>query len=459
MDINGHTEYVINFVYAEPLVFYKADATVEPWLATSWEISDDNKAITFDLRKGVKFHDGTDFNADAVKFNFDAAIAEEKSHTVNWESIDVIDDYTVRLNLKMFQNSIWSDLTGTSSMIVSATPAREKGIDYAREHPCGTGPFKFVSFVRDEYVKFERNPDYWQTGKPYIDKLEFWTVVDEMTYQSVLKAGEGDILGLVAGKTMNDMKQAGFLTYHEKGGTDYMSFDSANPDSIFSDIRVRQAMEYAIDKQAIAATLGYGYSFVNNQLPSPFLPHHDFSIEERGYDLNKAKELLTAAGYPNGFQTKWIKPPWFGDAPLIIQQSLKTINVEMEVEEVTNAKYWELARTGWKDAILAGSTAPNPNFAAVCRNSYPPYGGLHVSVKYPDGFKEMVDDALAATDPETQKQLNFKLINALYDEQTFVFYVSNCRGYVVAPYVHDGRYFEAAQYQYWNPADIWLSKE
>ena len=130
----------------------------------------------------------------------------------------------------------------------------------------------------------------------------------------------------------------------------------------------------------------------------------------------------------------------------------------MVLEPVTNAKYWEVARTGWKDAILAGSIAPNPNFAANFRNTFPPYGSLHVSVKYPDGIKELLDKALAATDPAVQKQLNFDLVRKLYDDKTFVFYVSNCRGYVVAPYVHNGHFFEGAQYNYYSPADIWLSK-
>jgi peptide/nickel transport system substrate-binding protein len=456
-DVHGNAdEYVINYVYAEPLVLYKADTTVKPYLATSWDIATDNKSITFHLRKGVKFHDGTDFRADAVKFNFDAAIAAKKGNSLNWESVEVVDDYTVKLNLKKFENTIWSDLTASESMIVAPT---SKGIDYAREHPCGTGPFKFVSWARDEYVKFERNPDYWQAGKPYLDKLEFLTVVDEMTYQSVLKAQGADMLGLVAGKTMNDMKKAGFEAYHELGGTDFMSFDTANAGSVFSDIRVRQAMEYAIDKQAIADTLGFGYSYPNNQLPSPFLPHHDSSLPDRKYDLAKAKELLTAAGFPNGFKTKWIIPPWFGEAPLIIQRSLKTIGVQMEVENVTDARYWELARTGWKDAIIAGSVAPNPNFAANYKNTFPPYGGLHVSVKYPDGIKDILDSALTATDPTTQKELNFKLVKALYDDTTFVFYVTNTRGYVVAPYVHDGHWFELAQYNSWLPADVWLSQK
>ena len=156
-DIHGNAdEYVINYVYAEPLVLYKADTTVEPYLATSWELADDFRSITFQLRQGVKFHDGTDFNAEAVKWNFDEAIKANKANAANLESVEVIDQYTVKFNLKKFENNIWDELTASESMIVAPAPS----IEYAREHPCGTGPFNFVSWARDEYVKFERNPNY-----------------------------------------------------------------------------------------------------------------------------------------------------------------------------------------------------------------------------------------------------------------------------------------------------------
>jgi peptide/nickel transport system substrate-binding protein len=448
--------YVTNFVWAEPLVLYKSDATVDPWLATHWTIAD--KSITFTLRKGVKFHDGTDFNADAVKFNFDEAIKAGLSTTTSWDSIEVLDAYTVRLNLKIFENSIWASLADTSSMIVSPTPAKEKGIDYARENPCGTGPFKFVSYARDQNVKFERNPNYWQSGKPYLDKIEFLTVTDLMMQESVLKSGQGDILGLVDGKTMSDLKPAGFSTQPDPGGTFFMAFDSANPDSIFTDVRMRQGMEYATNKQAIVDTLGFGYALVNNQYPSPLLGVHDSSLPDRAYDLNKAKALFAAAGHPDGFSTTWTVPPWYGDAPLIIQESLKSIGVDLTLNNIDDASFWQTSGTGWKD-VLGGAVAPDPNFAHAARGSFPPSGKLYVSTKYPDGMKDLVDKALAATDPATQQQLNRQLIKLLYDDSTFVFYETQCRGYAIASYLHDGHFFEGAQYNYWSPSDIWTSKK
>jgi peptide/nickel transport system substrate-binding protein len=450
-------DYVDSFVWVEPLIFYKPDGSVEPYLAKTWEIASDYSSITFHLRDDVKFHDGTAFNADAVKFNFDAAIKAGLSTASTWKSVDVVDTYTVRLNLKKFENSIWATLTDKYSMIVAPTPVREKGLDYARENPCGTGPFKFVSYERDKNVVFERNPNYWQPGKPYLDKIEFLTVVDEMTQESVLKAGQGDILGLVGGKTMSDLKASGFNTNPDPGGTFFMAFDSATAGSIFSNIKIREAVEYAINKQAIADALGHGFMYPNNQLPSPFLPFHDPNLVDRSYNLDKAKQLLAEAKLPDGFKTTWTIPPWNGDAPLMAQESLKKVGIDVTINKISDAEFWKTAMTGWK-GIITGALSWDANFANIWRKWFPPDGNFYVSTKYPSEFHDMANAALAATDPATQKELNYKLIEAIHADATIVFLYSDCRGYAVAPYVHDAHFFQETQYMYWDPVNIWKSK-
>ena len=185
---------VTNYIFAEPLILYNNDGTVEPMLATDWELAPDLKSITFKLRQGVKFHDGTDFNADAVKFMFDSNIEAQNAISMNWESSEIIDDYTVKLNFKTFNNAIWDNLRDTNCMIVSPTNVRNNGLDYARSHPVGTGPFKFVSFERDVKAVFEKNPDYWQEGKPYLDGIEFIFVKDITTQQAVMQSGQGHVI-------------------------------------------------------------------------------------------------------------------------------------------------------------------------------------------------------------------------------------------------------------------------
>ena len=174
-DTNTQSWWAIEYLYAEPLIVYTRQGTVEPWLATSWTVDSTsaNPSITFSLRKGVKFQDGTDFNADAVKWQLDKVISIAAANAGAWKSVDVVDPYTVKLNLKSFQNSIWQDLSGlnANSFFISPTQYKTKGEDYARQHPVGTGPFQVTSFSKDQYIKTARYDGYWG-GKPYLDGVD-----------------------------------------------------------------------------------------------------------------------------------------------------------------------------------------------------------------------------------------------------------------------------------------------
>jgi ABC-type transport system substrate-binding protein len=175
----------------ETLVREDNSGRVNPWLAESWQFAPDGKSITFKLVKGVKFHDGSDFNAQAVKFNLDAVMAAKKAGTLLWISSEVVDDYTVRLNLKQFQNSILSLLAVSTLPVVSPTAYNTKGIDWVRWNPVGTGPFKFVSFSRDVLSNL---PDLrvLKKGMPYLDGNVFTSRIRD-TF-SGFQSGYGQVI-------------------------------------------------------------------------------------------------------------------------------------------------------------------------------------------------------------------------------------------------------------------------
>jgi peptide/nickel transport system substrate-binding protein len=438
------------------------DDSVKPWLAESWKFADDMMSITFNLRKGVKFHDGTDFNAEAVKWQIDMNKELKNVVASNWKSVDVIDPYTVRINFEVFKNTLWADLTDTRMFFVSPTQYKNNGnsVDYMREHPCGTGPFIFKSWERDVNMVFTRNASYWDTPKPYLDGIEFVTVKDKVTQQSVMQSGDGDVLALLTGRELSDMKASGFDTVAFAAGTDFMVPDTIKPNSILANKNLRLAMEYAIDKAAVTKALGYGYMVPNWQLPSPQQPYYMKDLPDKAYSIEKAKALMTEAGYPNGFNTKlYVEGAAYGDKALAIQAQLAKANINAEIVTLENLKFWEYNFNGWPDGVLFAGFSWSPNFARSFNSYFPPRGLFFHDVKVPEAITALADKAMLAKDAASQRQANYDLIKAVYDDQMIIPYLSDAMGWAVATYVKDHHLvLEGADFCSWFPADIWLDK-
>ena len=175
----------------EGLISVRMDGSVVPVLATSWTTSADGLSITFNLRKGVKFHDGSDFNADVCKWNMDLNLAAKQMGTTGWKSIDKIDDYTIRVNFNSAGNTNLTGVAGGPSYQISKAYFDKNGIEATRWHPVGTGAFMFESYERDAKVVFKRNPSYWDTGKPYLDSVVM-TIIQDSTVRK-LAFQKGDI--------------------------------------------------------------------------------------------------------------------------------------------------------------------------------------------------------------------------------------------------------------------------
>jgi peptide/nickel transport system substrate-binding protein len=289
--------------------------TFEPWLAESYQFAPDLMSLTFKLRKGIKFQDGTDFNAAAVKFNLDFMIQGKR--LPNLKSIDVIDDYTARINFTYWDNSFWGYFDSVPNFMVSPTAYAKNGQDWMRNNPVGTGAFKFVSFDKDVGEKFVKNPNYWKKDAqgnqlPYLDAVEHKFVTDVTTRMAALQSGQGDFMQLPSLAALeqlkNDFKVISFTSF-----TYAMVYDTGNADSPFSKKEVREAVEYALDRQAIAKRLCYGYPYAATQMPGPldsgFQRNYPLA---RTYDPAKAKQLLAQAGYPNGFSGTTILAGSFG---------------------------------------------------------------------------------------------------------------------------------------------------
>ena len=331
-------QFVFDQFAMDPLFLGNAKGEMVPWLAKSYELAADKMSVTIVLNQGIKFHDGSDLNADVVKWNLDQYMAA--GVVVNWKSIEVVDPYTVKIdfstwtniNLAQLQNGCW---------IISKDNYDKNGKDYARDHPCGTGPFEFVSYQNNVKMVLKKNPNYWVKGRPYLDGLELDFVADPMTQSAMMQAGEAELIGQqFLNKQAQDLKDKGIIIEANITSTNCLVPDAGNADSPYKDLKVREAVDYAIDRGAVADAFSFGFWKEQNQVPGPdstiFNPNFTLG---RKYDPEKAKQLLAEAGYPDGFQTKLIYPQGMvaDDYAAAVQQMLQAVGIKASLVKSMNA--------------------------------------------------------------------------------------------------------------------------
>src|ERR1035437_6549804 len=282
------------------------DGSLNPLLATSMDVAPDGSSITIHLRQGVKFQDGSDWNAQALKWNWDQVKSIGMNANVSdyWKSVQVIDDYTFKVNYTVWQNVALKSLGENWTYIVSPTAFTKNGIDWMRQNMVGTGPFQQKSYQRDVQYDSTKFAQYWQTGKPYLDGVQLLYVADEMTRIALFESGGADALVGVPDSLHSNLAAQGYNVLHQPTGNLSLVPDSNNADSPWSNLKVRQAAEYAIDKTSLTSVQGHGFMTPSYQLPTPYATVYDKNFSgDKKYDVAKAKQLLIDAGYPNGFKT------------------------------------------------------------------------------------------------------------------------------------------------------------
>ena len=368
----------------------KGQAT--PMLATDWKWDPNGNFVILNLRKGVRFHDGTDWNANAAKYDLDLHMKERPADLTGVTSIDVIDEYTIRLNTKSYNAYLIYVLT---SLDMASPTALAKGKDAVLYYPVGTGPFKFVDFKRDAYLKYQRFDDYWG-GKPYLDGVEMYFVPDPMTASASFQAGEAQMLEQIPYKETRDLISKGYPYLSSNGTMSGLAPDSANAKSVYADKRVRQALDYAIDRKAIMNALGFGFSVARDQMYTPGSTGYISGLS-RPYDPAKAKELLAAAGYPNGFKTTIICDTQRAnrDIMVAVQDYLLKVGIDAKLDFADPARWGEYRRvSGWKDALIYMNNAvmPNPgkNILSMLSKEYGDYPSMLRPAEMEDLFKKLV---------------------------------------------------------------------
>jgi peptide/nickel transport system substrate-binding protein len=305
LSTSGHDRHIQYNVY-NTLTAIDANMELGPELARSWE-TPDATTIILELQDGVVFHDGTPFDAEVVRFNIERMLEHPQSARTNEveaiESVEVLGTHRVQINLSRPEAGLLLAFADRPGMMVS--PAAVEGLSEAdlRQQAVGTGPFRFVSAAIDDHVRVERNEDYWEEGLPYLDVVNFRVVLEEPTKIIGLRTGDLDIIDSVPASDADTVARDPDIQYFEIPGTGtrMMAF-ALNREEPLQDKRVRQALSYAIDRDAMIQALQFGQAVPAR---GPFAPtrgvtyHPD--IDRYTYDPERARELLEEAGYPDGF--------------------------------------------------------------------------------------------------------------------------------------------------------------
>jgi peptide/nickel transport system substrate-binding protein len=441
-----------------------ADGSIAPSLASSYDVVTDpaNPSVTLHLQKGVKFSDGTDFNAQALKWNFDKIVASNMYTNVTsyWKSLEILDDYTLRINMTVWLNKSVSSFGNSVSYVVSPTAFDKNGIDWMRWNMVGTGPFIQTDFQKDVSLTTVRNTNYWEQGKPYLDKLQYLFVADEMTRIALFKSGGGEILNTNAnGRLALDLQNAGYKIITQPSGVVMLVPDSLNADSPWANLKVRQAADYAIDKESMAKTFGYGFWTANYQLSDPTSSAYDKNIPGRKYDVAQAKQLLTDAGYPNGFKTTIIAQNTFDpNIVALVQSYLSKVGIQCDIQMVQQAKYTTYSFTSatWNNAIIVGTQTAWANPTTGLNGGFGIPSTSWQSTAKPPGWKEALTAAM--TTPKLDPALVQKVEDMAYDYAMVIPLYAQMAIWAVNPNVQDSGLGTRGASQWWEPQNVWLSK-
>ena len=293
---------VLENIY-ERLLILDENLELQPWLAESYTVSDDGLRLTFTLRQGVQFHNGRELTAEDVKHSFErildpAVPAVAKASFATLGEINVLEPYVVELVLTDTLASILYALARLETAIVPIEEAAAQGGRLSQ--PVGTGPFRFSEFVTGQRIVIAKNADYWQPGLPHLDEVHYVPVPAGDVRLVNLLTGELDVIQGVPAADADGLDGRGNASLMNVIGTNWTHLSMNTQRAPFDDVRVRQAVRHAIDREEIMDLVTWGRGLESK---TPLAPSNPFYAEIEGWDLDldRARALLAEAGHPDGF--------------------------------------------------------------------------------------------------------------------------------------------------------------
>ena len=445
----------------EPLVTLDAALGIRPGLAESWS-QPDPRTLVFKLRRGVKFHDGTEFNAEAARFNFERMRTEPKSvrkgEVANIDTVEAVDAATLRLNLKKPDAALLATLTDRAGMMVSPRVVQERGGELQRNaRGAGTGPFEFVEWVKDSHLVLKRNDNYWnKQGGPYLDRVRYRPIPDDVVKLQSLQSGEIDVMDYVQPRDVAAVKADKNVVVVDVPSLADFAYQLNHTRPPFNTKALRQAVAYALDIEQIVKGVWLSVGVPANGPIPPTSWAYDKTIPPIRRDVAKARAKLAEGGQPNGFTFTLTTNniPINVQEAEVIQAQLREAGITAKVKLVDsatlisegNAKNFEMISYQW-----SGRPDPDGNIYQFFRTT--PGTSLNwsgISNPHLDG---LLDRTREVSGQAERKKLYSEVTKLLQDELPMVFIVHPIEPKAFSPRVHG---YEPIPDGMMRFKDVWL---
>ena len=425
------------------LVQYKSGTLqVQPALAESWKISDDGLVYTFTLRSGVKFHDGSNFDAEAVKFNFDRMLDEAHPYHNTGpfplsfffsavKDVKAVDTLTVQFTLDAPFAPFLSNLAYPTGLIVSPEAVMKHGKDFGR-NPVGSGPFKFAKWESNSHVIVERNEEYWG-GAPALEAVVFRPITDANTRVAEMLSGGIDMMVEVPPDNLQEMTKDASFQIHEQAGPHLWFLILNAKEGPFKDKRVRQAINYAINKEAIVDNILQGTAIVAaGPTPPAFAWAYNNNMVPYPYSPEKAKALIKEAGFENTELTFYVTEGGSGMLDPVamgtsIQADLAKVGLKVKIETYEWNTFLGKVNPGLEGKADMAEMAWMTNdpdtlpFLALRTAAWPDKGGFNSGYYSNPEVDDLLEKARTSTDQNERAELYKKMQTIVYDDAPWAF--------------------------------------
>lgn len=449
----------------DSLVWVNDEGEVVPELAESWEISEDGLEYIFHLREGVTFHNGEPFNADAVVFSWERYTNPELPWNERWRMADLlekVDDYTVKITTEEPRPLLLSTIATTWEIVPPGYFNEVGEVEFGIK-PVGTGPFVFEEWVQGDHITLKANPDYWREGYPKVAEVIFRPIPESSTRVAAIQTGEVDVVGRLSSEEAQSLLGATGVQVirYPVARVYYIAFNNltSGVGQPTEDPLVRQAMNYAVDVQAIVDALFDGFA----KPASGFVATGELgygAVEPFAYDPDMARDLLAEAGYPNGFTMDFACPAGaythFEEVCEAIQGYLSEVGIETNLEIMESGQYWDLEANKELPPLFGDS------WSEVSGEAYNRMAGalLGMDASYSSWEDETIISTLGqiatTVDEDARKQLYEELQAYMIDNPPFIYLYEPMAFEAIRDHVQDYKPRGAEEYYLWY---TWVAQE